>query len=78
MSDTNGDVRSELENKQRPVQAKCEMVRCNLETKKKKKIKAIYIDIALKKPVICSGFFKGVNSLVNTLQTSALPHEPVV
>lgn len=43
--------------------------------KKKKKIKAIYIDTALKKPVISFGFVKGVNSLVKILQTSALPHE---
>lgn len=54
------------------------MMRCNLDGEKKKKIKAIYIVIALKKPVISFGFAKGVNSLVKTLQTSALPQEPVV
>lgn len=75
-------MRSELENKQRPVQSKCSSSPLNgemqLEWRQKKNIKAIYIDIALKKPVISFGFVKGVNSLVKILQTSALPHELMV
>lgn len=73
-------MRSELENKQRPVQSKCSSSPLNGEMQLgwRKKNKAIYIDIALKKPVISFGFVQGVNSLVKILQTSALPHELMV